>query len=219
MNTFTIQKVRGHSLQGGFAIIELIVAISIFIVLTTTFLFNYNSFNKHVTLDTLAHQIAQWVRDAQVSAMSVKRSNSSLIPFPGYGLHFDMTTPNKFIYFADLNQDKKYEPLLPAEKCGDPLVECKKEITMLQGSTIDSLCGEVSPPESPALTVKCGGTLSTSQLFDIVFTRPNPDAVIKGDLNGASFPTSYDRVDITVTSPFGYKRTVEVWTTGQITVQ
>lgn len=219
MAIFNFRKITRKSLQGGFSLIELIVAVTIFVVLTTTFLFNYNSFNKHVTLDTLAHQIAQWVRDAQVSAMSVKRSTTSTTPFPGYGLHFDIATPNKFIYFADLNQNKTYDPPVFPAKCGDVGEECEKEITMLQGNSIDALCGEVTLPALPSLSVKCGSTLGTSQVFDVVFTRPNPDANIIGDLNGSSFPTSYDRADIIVTSPFGYTRTIEVWTTGQITVQ
>lgn len=200
----------------GFSLIELVVAMSIFVILTTTFLFNYNSFNKHVTLDTLAHQLAQWVRDAQVSAMSVKRAGTSIGDFPGYGLHFDVATPDKFIYFADLNRNKQYDPLLVGQKCGDPLVECEKEINLLQGNKILSLCGEAQ--SGSALTIQCD-TLDTSKTFDIVFTRPNPDANIAGDLNGVSFPTSYSRAEINVTSPLGYKRTVEVWTTGQISVR
>lgn len=217
MNIFIIIKKSQHpSLGRGFSIIELIVAVSIFIILTTTLLFNYNSFNRHITLDTLAHQIAQWVRDAQVSAMSVKRSDTGVATFPGYGLHFDITTPNKFIYFADLNQNKTYDLLVAPAKCGDPLVECKKEITLLRGNAIDSLCGEVS---TPSFTAKCGTIFGGSNLFDIVFTRPNPDADITGDLNGASFGTAYDRARITVASPSGYKRTIEIWTTGQISVQ
>ena len=219
MDIFFNKKGFRKPYSEGFSLIELVVAITIFIALTTTLLFNYNSFNKHVTLDTLAHQIAQWVRDAQVSAMSVKRSNTSITPFPGYGLHFDITTPKKFIYFADLNNNKKYDPPVLPAKCGDPLEECEKEIDMFQGNTLDSLCGEVSAPAFPALTPLCGGTLGTSQTFDIVFTRPNPDADIGGDQNSTTSPVSYDRADITVASPFGYKRTVEVWTTGQITVQ
>ncbi len=219
MNIFIVQKRSTRSLEGGFSIIELIAAVSIFIVLTTTLLFNYNSFNKHVTLDTLAHQIAQWVRDAQVSAMSVKRSNTSATPFPGYGLHFDMATPNQFIYFADLDGDKTYDPPILPAKCGDALEECEKGISMLKGNTIVALCGEVTLPAIPSLTATCGGTLGTSQVFDVVFTRPNPDANIIGDLNGVSFPTAYDRALVTVSSPLGYKRTIEVWTTGQISVQ
>ena len=61
-------------LQKGFSLVELVVAVSILIILTLTFLFSYSSFDRRVTVDILAHQIAVWIHDAQVSAMSVRRA-------------------------------------------------------------------------------------------------------------------------------------------------
>ena len=52
--------------HGGFSLIELLVAISIFLILSTTLLFNYNGMNLRLTLDMLAHQTAQWVRETQL---------------------------------------------------------------------------------------------------------------------------------------------------------
>ncbi len=215
-----IHRKQRIAVASGFTLIEMLVALSIFIILSSAFLMNYNTFNKRISLDTLAHQIGQWVRDAQVSAMSVKNSKTQAGTFPGYGLHFDIATPDRFVYFADLNNNKRYDPPISPAKCGDPGVECEREILLLQGNSIVSLCGLVTPPTIPTITPKCGATLSTSQTFDIVFTRPNPDADIAGDLNSVgSFPTPYSSARITVSSVTGYERVVETWITGQISVQ
>lgn len=197
----------------GFSVLELIVALAIFVMITATLLFNYNSFNKRITLDTLAHQVAQWVRGAQVSAMSVKRSRADTGVFPGYGLHFDMTKPGLFVYFADLNGNKVYDA---GGTCGSALSECELEIPILQGNRLYSLCGDL--PSGGITTSQCGA-LGTSQTFDILFVRPDPDAIIQGDLNGGAFPTPYSRAEVTVISPKNYQRTVAVWTTGQVSVR
>ncbi len=206
---------QSQSLEKGFSLLELIVAISIFIVLSSAFLINYNSFNKRISIDTLAHQIGQWVRDAQVSAMSVKRTSVSSTVFPGYGLHFSTLTPNKFIFFADsLTANNQYDAGVGI--CGSATTECEREVQLLQGNVLEALCGDA--PSGAAITAKCG-LLDTSETFDIVFTRPNPDAVITGDLGGASFPTAYSRAQIHLLSPAGHRRVVEVWTTGQVSIR
>jgi prepilin-type N-terminal cleavage/methylation domain-containing protein len=213
-NFFFIKQHAVH--QGGFSLLELLVAIAIFIILSSTFLMSYNTFNKRISVDTLAQQIGQWVRDAQVSAMSVKHAKTQAGVFPGYGLHFSILTPDRFVYFADLDSDLQYDPPLAPAKCGDAGVECEREVVLLKGNTILALCGDA--PSGSASSPACG-LFDASNSFDISFTRPNPDAFINGDLLGVSFPTTYARARIIVTSVSGYQRTVEGWTTGQVSIQ
>lgn len=196
----------------------MLVAVAIFTMITSVLLFNYNNFNSRLNLDILAHQIAQWGRDTQVSAMSVRPSRTSVSSFSGFGLHFDSTTPTSFIYFADLNGDKRYTPLTGSQKCGDKLpvpVECEKVINILKGNIIEKVCGSTPPIHGPQNTCPLG--LEAVHDFDIVFTRPNPDANITGVVGGSSY--KYAHADITVASPNKYRHTIQVWTTGQISVQ
>lgn len=212
-----MHRVRSSS-EGGFSLIELIVAISILLLLSTALLLNYNSMNTRLTLDTLAHQTAQWVRATQVLAMSVKQTTGAN-KFPGYGLHFDRATPGQFVFFADFSDgagglpNKRYDPPSGAEKCGDPGVECQEVIKLQRGNKITKLCtvGTVS-----AAVVDCGAYYYASML-DFVFTRPDPDANIIARDASAFSTASFGR--ITVAAPSGYARTVEVWTTGQVSVQ
>src|SRR3989344_213741 len=145
----------------GFTIIELLVSIGIFLILTTSFLFSYNGFNNRIGLETLAQQIGQWMRDAQVSAMSVRYTTGGATS-PGYGLHFATATPDRFIYFADKNATHVYD-------AGD---ELEREVLLYKGNVVSSLEGQIGV-----------NPLSSVGKFDIVFTRPDPDAIIS-DENG-----------------------------------
>jgi len=205
-------------LTTGFSIIELVVAVGILIALSTTLLFSYGSFDRRVTVDNLAHQIAVWANDARVSAMSVKRTRNDQGNFPGFGLHFDIATRAKFVYFADIDRDKTYDPLQGGEKCGDPLTEGEQEIGILRGNLIASICGDMPLGGQTATcpsVIPGNPLLYTTNTLDIVFMRPNPfDANIRG-----SSGTSYGRAEIAVTSPKGYRRTIVVSTTGQVSVR
>ena len=204
----------------GFSLTELIVAVGIFIVLTSVLLFNYNKFGNRLTLDILAHQIAGWVRDAQVSAMSVRTDRTVSGKYPGYGIHFDsVTTPvnlsTSFIYFADTYYpDKQYNSASGA--CGSALAECEKQIKILQKNRVELICGLGTAHPQGSCPVGFEQLLGA----DIVFTRPNPDASIIGKWGAASTATSsYAQVTVTLVTPILYRRTVGMWTTGQIYVQ
>jgi hypothetical protein len=201
----------------------MLVSVSIFVILTSVMLFNYNNFNSRLNLDILAHQIAQWGRDTQVSAMSVRPSRTNVNSFTGFGLHFDIATPTSFIYFADLGNgaggppNKRYDPLVGAQKCGDVGVECEKVVLINKKNSIEKICGNDLGFGHLKGTPPCPSGQEAVPVFDIVFTRPNPDANITGVVTGTPFP--YAHADITVTSPNKYRRTIQVWTTGQISVQ
>ena len=219
MNAIRQSLNRRMSQNRGFSVFELLVSIAIFTMLTTAFLINYNSLNKRIILDTLAHQLAQSVRETQVSAMSVRRlaADAGLL-YPGYGLHFDIANPSQFIFFADSqNVNQHYDPIPTGKSCGDIGVECERVVLFPLGYKIQSLCGEA--PSGDSITALCG-SFDTATVFDIVFTRPNPDAELTGDLSSvAPFPVPYSEVKIEIASPRQDTRVVDVWTTGQISVQ
>lgn len=207
---------HGHS-QQGFSIIELIVAMSVFVVISSVLLANYNSINHRLSLDTLTHQVAQWVRETQVSAMSVRAHAGGF--YQGFGLHFDQASSTQFIFFADLpsGNTKEYDPLPGGFSCGDATVECSKVITLQRGMRIDRICAAVNPPATVTYQGNCPTNFDQLDSLDIVFTRPNPDAELTGKIMGA--PLTYGNVVISISSILGHERSVSVWTTGQVTVQ
>lgn len=205
------------STQKGFSIIELIVAMTVFVTISSVLLINYNSINHRLTLDTLVHQVAQWTRETQVSAMSVRSHSGGF--FQGYGLHFDQASTTDFVFFADLPSgiSKQYDPIPGGQACGDAGVECTKVVTMNKGVKIDRICGFVPSPAVPTYQGACPSNFDQLDSLDVVFTRPNPDAEITGKIMGV--PLSYGNVVVTIRSVTGYERSVNIWTTGQVTVQ
>jgi prepilin-type N-terminal cleavage/methylation domain-containing protein len=129
---------KGLNKKRGFSFVELTIAVSIFAFLSTVTVMSYNNFNNRIGVDILAHQIAQFGHEAQVSALSVKRSVNG--DFPGYGIHFEKASTTQFIFFADLNNDKIYTP--GAAACGTSGAECEKVVKLLKGVTIKTLCGK-----------------------------------------------------------------------------
>lgn len=205
----------GFNLRGpahrGFSLIEVMISIGIFVTLTGTILVNQNVLSNRLNLDTLAHQVGQWVRDAQISAMSVRRSSTGSFT-SGYGLHFELAQPDQFIYFADVNNDGVYTSTTDS---------IEQTVELLQGYRITLLCGAHSGTTAlacPATVTGLPGFASTNVL-DVSFRRPNPDANIRGQLLGAPASTSYSPARITITSPKGLTRTVVVWVTGQVSIQ
>lgn len=214
---YFLQPLVAQKATAGFSLLEMLVTVSIFVILSTTLLVSYSGINKHLNVDTLTHQVGQWVRDAQVSAMSVRSAANAAGTYAGFGVHFDFAQKGKFTYFADINGNRRYDD--GGAACGNMAnIECENEIFLSQGNTIFSLCGNTADAGA-VYTVNCVNPNAASSVFDIVFTRPDPDARISGDLNGAGFPKTYSSARITITSLKGYRRTVEVWVTGQISVQ
>ncbi len=180
------------------------ISLAIFAILTLTLLINYGKFNRNTDLDLLAHEIGQLVRDAQVAASSGRYSSVGGGGFPkAYGIHIDKATPTKLIYFADTNLNKIY----------DGASENETVIPLTKGASISKLCGETS---DVYVSATCTGVTKDIDSADIVFTRPSVDAGMKGNLGG---PHDYSHVLISITSVEKSTRTIEVWTTGQVTVK
>ena len=190
----------------GFSLIEVIVATSILVMIMTSVLVNYGSIGARVNLDSDAEGLGQWVLDAQTSAMSARPTKADATKFYGYGLHV-VSGSNQVIYFSDVNNNQVYD-------AGTDWNE--NTITLLHGSTVTSICGDSAGGTAAA---PCITPPNKSSIVDVTYKRPDPDAVIKGDWNGAGFPKRYTRIQITVSSRTGYARAVEVWETGQVSIK
>lgn len=202
----------------GFTMIELMVTVSIFVVVSTITLANYPKFSSNITLDNLAHAMAISIREAQVFGLSVKEFGSSV--FPGYGVSFNQAYDKSFILFADSNGDKEYSR--PSSPNGDACVgDCLEKFSIADNNEIYTLCGDLKADGVVVNTIEDLNTPNSNcglTSLDVSFTRPDPDASLIGT-SVVWGKRNYSDAEVVVVSPKGSFQIVTVWSTGQISVE
>ena len=216
-----IKIIKNLSFKKGFTLIELIVVISIFMIITSVAIFNYGSFNSTVSLQNLTDDIALSIRKAQgfaIGARGIKENFNN-----SYGMHFSVDTnqtgslsgSNKsFLMFSIpilSAVEKRYLDDGGAnEVCNDGSNEC---IELFNINTVDEIKG-----------ISVDGYPKTSGSIDIVFTRPDPKASFCYRASPSSDCSSnISSVDIVVsngqTAEQNRTKTITVQNTGQISIQ
>ncbi|MCR4276306.1 MAG: prepilin-type N-terminal cleavage/methylation domain-containing protein [Candidatus Parcubacteria bacterium] len=199
-------------LHRGFTLIELMVVLAIIVVITSVVFTSQNSFNKTLVLSNTAYDIALTLRSTQTYGLSSRASGAA--SNVGYGIHLASGTRNSFIFFADTKPDASCST--PDCKPGDRIYASTgvNTDTLVQtyrlnnGITVGDFCAY--PPSGSG---SCASGSLTA--LDIVFTRPNPNALISGS-NGASYMT-YSSACITISSQQGdTKRYISIAASGQI---
>jgi len=176
----------------GFTLVELLVSIGIFTLITTVSVFNYSTFNASVALTNLAYEVALSVRQAQFYGITVKQSASSGGFDSGYGVHF--TTANAYTLFEDRDRDHIYDTTPE---------EALETYSIQKGNTISRIC-------VVSTSVDCSPTS-----LDLSFVRPNPDTfIVKNGVAGVYYASAI----VCLSSPKGTYRKVLVEATGQISV-
>jgi len=219
-----------HRKSEGFTMVELMVSVSIFVIITTIILASYPRFSSKIVLENVVHQIALSIRQAQTFGLSVRTFGTGLDVFPTYGVHFsfngvtdsDPADNRNFLIFADIL------PGFGTENMGNGLYdgisgcnttggECIEQFTIQSTDRIAYLCGNLKAfggtVEEPN-----GGDCSLTSL-DVSFSRPDPDANISGYSVSEGQQVSFSDAEIVIESPREDRKTVVVWSTGQISVE
>lgn len=188
-----------HIKQKAFTLIEMIVVLGIFAVVSSIVLFNYSKFRSTTVLINTAYEVALSIREAQIYGVSVRSPHGS--PTPGftdaYGIYVPTDNTNKYILFADKDTNLLFDKL----NCAQGTSECVTPYT-LQGNT---KFGVVCINKSSTYT-----KLSSGSSLNIMFKRPNPEPIINND-------SAISRAQITVTSD-GVSRYIVVANNGQVSV-
>ena len=187
------------------------VVLAIIVTITGIILTNQTSFNKTLVLANTAYDIALTLRSSQTYGIG-SRSFGGYTNM-GYGLHFEITSPESFTLFADVSPAPSPSNChgLPAggadspnAKRGDCIYQSAservKDYNLENNVYIQDFCIYASG------TWDC--TLSS---LDIVFARPNPDPFINGMINRKACITISSRQDIS------QRRFISVTESGQIT--
>jgi prepilin-type N-terminal cleavage/methylation domain-containing protein len=155
----------------GFTLVELLITIVIFVMLTGVVLFNQNKFDSTILLKNLAYDIALTIRQAQTYGVNVKESPISG-DFTSYGVYIKIEENKKIIFFSDLSssKDRRFSDADTTCSPNDTSSECLQKYTLKRGNYISKLC----------VLDTDGSCLDVDELT-INFVRPNPDAYIYAD--------------------------------------
>jgi type II secretory pathway pseudopilin PulG len=178
-------------------LVELLISISIMVIVAAVILARQTSFNSAVLLRGQAYEIALQIREVQLSAVSASGNSGNFRST--LGVHFDTNSLSNdhFHQFRDADSDNFYDP---AEEFG--------------------LQGQLDPRFEIEALRAVGDTITGSEL-SVIFVRPNFDARFfdtGGEINASSVEIDIRRRGSTGTGP-GEVRTIEVTSTGQISVQ
>jgi hypothetical protein len=186
----------------GFTLVELLVSVGIFILMTTLLVAKYGNFDQSVLLTNLAYDVAITVRTAQTYGLSVRASTSDSPLFnAGYGVHFVSGSQSneearKLIFFVDSDPESLYSGTH----------EDIDTYYIKRGAYISEACAGND----------ADSCVDVDNVLDITFKRPDPNAQIcigSGGLCGQKYAR------ITITGTEGSTRTVVVQENGQISVK
>ena len=182
---------RAH--KRGFTMIELLVTMGIFLMLTGVVLTNYRAFNTHEVFASSVENLVFALRQAQVYGAGTKGGGAVLCGTPAsefdcaYGVHIPQADPSyAYKIFIDANDNRIYD-------AGDIDVETITWDNSIYYKTL--YCGVI-------------GISCTGNVMDITFKRPNPDAYITDSIGAPSgfgsirinSNTTSDDVTLTITS-------------------
>jgi prepilin-type N-terminal cleavage/methylation domain-containing protein len=223
----------------GMTLVELLVVLSIFAIISMTVAFNYGNYKSTTSTNVLAQNVALSIREAQGYAMGVKSASvgGSNI-FPGYGVHFTPSasglisgSSKSFILFADIppddvtpaNSEYDFPPGNGADesRCDGSMLsninECISVNTISGGDKIVGVCANIGS------TLGCDGSgYSVDGSLDILFRRPNPDArfCYRQEVGDAcALGVSAAGIIIQSESDPRILKQIIVWNTGQISVE
>ncbi|PIR44667.1 MAG: hypothetical protein COV10_03530 [Candidatus Vogelbacteria bacterium CG10_big_fil_rev_8_21_14_0_10_51_16] len=87
--SYVHQFKQGKAGKSGFTLLELMVTLAIFTIMTSAILANYPRFNNKIALEVLAQNVALAVRQAQVFGISIRATDPDASNLaPAYGMHF-----------------------------------------------------------------------------------------------------------------------------------
>ncbi|MFZ5363974.1 MAG: pilus assembly FimT family protein [Patescibacteria group bacterium] len=113
-------------MKKGFTIIELLVSLSIFIIVTAMVVTNFRGGNRSDELKIAAETIASSLRRVQNMALAGELVDG-ISPPGGYGIYFNLGNPGQYLIFADKDGDLAYDV---GEVLADGAIDLADNITL-----------------------------------------------------------------------------------------
>lgn len=198
-------------LKSGFTLVELLITIVIFVIVTGVVLVNQNKFDSTILLNNFSYDVALSIKQAQTYGANVREGVSGSFQ-DAYGVYFNIGDPSgrtNFILFNDVSgsipgsdPDKKYNGSLTT--CPVSNVECIQRYTMRRGMNISSMCAGTED------------VCTLTNELSILFKRPDLTAKIYMNEN-LEGPKQYAK--ITLSSSEGVFSDIVITEVGQIYIK
>ncbi len=209
----------------GFTLIEFIVIISIFAIMASVALLNFNGFRSNVSLNNLANDIGLVVRQAQVFGWANQSATGSS---PGVILGVPDTITGNPIRYSDgvyFSDPKKIILYKKTTALGDPYFDSSLDrvVDTIQVSGPNSITSVYSAEIKADLVLDAdgpSGTASSLTEISIAFSRPKPEALFFGP-SGQPINPDHDYVGIYIKGDTDAdpKHVIIISRTGEIDVQ
>jgi len=193
-------------LNKGFSLVELLVVLSIFLIITSVVLFNQNKFSSDISITNVAYSIALEIRQAQVSGILVGQGRDDFDK--AFGVHF-MIENNQIVFqnFKDYDDKLNYD-----------LGEGGASQQLSEGNIILSVCTYSDGSSEAGKKCITPSNIGVIETVDIMYKRPEPSAIII-DSSSTNANDRRKRVEVIVQSSLGDRtRTIKAYNTGQISV-
>ena len=195
MKIFLKHKKRSLKNNKGFTIIELVVVFFIMASILAVVIPGYLEYSTKLDLENLALDVALTIREAQSYGAGSKVTLTGGFFDKPYGVHFDTSNTSRFIFFENTNTaDNIYSG-------GDTIINT---LIIKPGYFINKLCTQTG-----GAGYVCGATS-----IDIIYKRPNPDAIISRNVSGGA----YNNAKIELISPDRATTSVYVSDNGNVSL-
>src|SRR5665811_279203 len=87
--------------QSGLTLIEMVVSLAVVMFIATIFIFNYRDNNKRTDLIMASQVMVSDIHRAQNNSLGLLQYGD-VVPSGGWGVYFDLTTPDRYTIFPDL---------------------------------------------------------------------------------------------------------------------
>ncbi len=204
----------------AFTIMEMLVVIAIFGILTAVVMFQYGKFNSHTIMVNTAYEVATTIQQAQVFSLGHKSQIGSDNLKNRYGAYFDLSKSLKeFIFFIDYGVDEDdpangiCEGVDGSGSCFScvPGDECIEKFRLTRDIFFDQICVSLNNDPIDG-NEQCVTSLDAAT---VTFQRPNPDAIVVNPENEDAF----NSIGIILSNSFNNRMAVIVRSTGQISVE
>lgn len=201
----------------GFSLVEFIVVLVIFSIMSSVSLFNYNSYSKSIRETNVAQDIALTIRQAQIYGLSAtgrtvgggNAGPEDILNIPNItqdrsiiGVRIDIDNDSLTLY-EDINRNFVFDE-------GGNYPDRVIDIRTIRAAGIDILAVDLCDDAPNCANDENGGVV------DVAFMRPYPDAYISYDGDGSD---RYNFGSILISGNDEFDKYIEISSIGNISVK